>query len=135
MRFLNAIMGSCCKRVVRESADGYFCFTLEHGVSRQALFVRLMQRILSSAQCLAGGPFEFLSGDAKQPCALMHRGVEPPFVRCLKIDSELFHHLGALTNAVASQHRLTRLYGLMGPMPPCSAWASKYAGIELKTLR
>jgi hypothetical protein len=135
MRFLNAIMVSCFKRSNDKSADGYFCFTLEHGGSRQALLVRLMRRTLSSAQCLAGGPFEFFQGHARRPCELMQRGVEPPFVRCLKIDSELFHHLGALTNAVASQHRLTRLYGLMERMAPCSAWPSKFGSIELKTLR
>jgi hypothetical protein len=59
MRFLNAIMGSCIKRDERESADGYFCFTIEHGVIRRALLMRLMQHMLLSAQCLAGGPFEF----------------------------------------------------------------------------
>ncbi len=41
----------------------------------------------------------------------------------LKIDSELFHQLGALANAFASQHRLTRLHGLMERMLPCSASA------------
>jgi hypothetical protein len=59
MRFLNAIMGSCIKQSERESADGYFCFTLEHGVRRQTLLVRLMRRTLLSAQCLAGGSSEF----------------------------------------------------------------------------
>jgi hypothetical protein len=59
MRFLNAIMAPCFRRGDCKSADGYFCFTLEHGGSRQALLMRLMQRTLSSAQCLAGGPFEF----------------------------------------------------------------------------
>ena len=59
MRFLNAIMGSCIKQSERESADGYFCFTLEHGVKRQTLLVRLMQRTLLSAQCLAGGSSGF----------------------------------------------------------------------------
>jgi hypothetical protein len=59
MRFLNAIMEPCIKRNERESADGYFCFTLEHGVIRQTLLMRLMQRMLLSAQCLTGGPFEF----------------------------------------------------------------------------
>jgi hypothetical protein len=135
MRFLNATMASCFKRRDRESADGYFCFTLEHGVIRQALLMRLMQRTLSSAQCLTGGPFEFFSGRAKRARGHMRRGLEPPIVGCLKIDSELFHRLGALTNAFASQRRLTRLYGLMGRMPPCSAWPSNYASNELKTLR
>jgi hypothetical protein len=59
MRFLNAIMGSCIKQSERKSADGYFCFTLEHGVRRQALLMRLMQRTFLSAQCLAGGSSEF----------------------------------------------------------------------------
>jgi hypothetical protein len=135
MRYLNAIMASCFKRDERESADGYFCFTLEHGVIRRALLMRLMRRMLSSAQCLAGGPFEFFSERAKQPCELMDRGLEPPIVGCLKIDSELFHQLRALTNAVASEHRLTRLHRLMGDTSPRSAWPSSYAGSELKTLR
>jgi hypothetical protein len=135
MRFLNAIMASCFKRGERKSADGYFCFTLEHGVSRQALLMRWMQRTLLSAQCLAGGPSEFFSGRAKPALGLMHRGLEPPIVGCLKIDSELFHQLGALTNAFASQRRLTGLYGVMEHMLPCSAWPSNYAGNELKTLR
>jgi len=65
MRYLNAIMASCFKRDERESADGYFCFTLEHGAGRQALLMRLLQRMLSSAQCLAGGPFEFFFRHAK----------------------------------------------------------------------
>jgi hypothetical protein len=135
MRYLNAIMASCFKCDERESADGYFCFTLEHGAIRRALLMRLMQRMLLSAQCLAGGPFEFLSERAKRPRELRDRGLEPPIVGCLKIDSELFHQLGALTNAVASEHRLTRLHRLMGGMSPCSAWPSSYAGSELKTLR
>jgi hypothetical protein len=71
MRYLNAIMASCFKRGERESADGYFCFTLEHGVSRQALLMRLMQRTLLSAQCLAGGPLEFFSGRATRPRGLV----------------------------------------------------------------
>jgi hypothetical protein len=65
----------------------------------------------------------------------MHRGLKPPIVGCLKIDSELFHQLGALTNAFASPRRLTRLHGLMERMSPCSAWPSNYASNELKTLR
>jgi hypothetical protein len=51
--------GRASSRSERESADGYFCFTLEHGVRRQALLVRLMQRTFLSAQCLAGGSSEF----------------------------------------------------------------------------
>jgi len=70
MRYVNAIMGSCFKRGERKSADGYFCFTLEHGVGGQALLMRLMQRTLSSAQCLAGGPFEFFPGRARRPRGL-----------------------------------------------------------------
>jgi hypothetical protein len=97
--------------------------------------MRLMRRMLSSAQCLAGGPFEFFSERAKRPRELMDRGLEPPIVGCLEIDSELFHQLGALTNAVASEHRLTRLHRLMGGMSACSAWPSSCAGSELKTLR
>ena len=135
MRYLNAIMASCFRRDEGESADGYFCFTLEHGVVRRPLLMRLMQRMLLSAQCLAGGPFEFLSERAKRPRELRDRGLEPPIVGCLKIDSELFHQLGALTNAVASEHRLTRLHRLMGGNSPCFGWPFRYASRVLKTLR
>ena len=135
MCYLNAIMVSCFKRDERESADGYFCFTLEHRVSRQTLFMRLMQRMLSSAQCLAGGPFEFFFRRAKWSRGLVRGGGKAAFVGCLKIDSELFHQLGALANAFASRHRLTRLYGLMDRVLPLSVSPPSLAGHELKTLR
>ncbi|WP_158934430.1 hypothetical protein [Burkholderia sp. S171] len=135
MKNLNAIMALCFKRRDHKSADGYFCFTLEHGAGGQTLLMRLMQCMLSSAQCLAGGPLEFFFECAKQARGVVHRGLKPPIVGCLKIDSELFHQLGALTNAVAPERRLTRWYRLMGGMSPCSAWASRYAGRKLKTLR
>jgi hypothetical protein len=67
MQNLNAIMALCLRLVDHESADGYFCFTLEHGTGRRALLVRLMQRTLLSAQCLTGGPFEFFYGRVEQP--------------------------------------------------------------------
>ncbi|CAN7251511.1 hypothetical protein LJR029_003596 [Caballeronia sp. LjRoot29] len=135
MCILNAIMGSCIKHDERKSADGYFCFTLEHGVVRRTLLMRLMQRMLLSAQCLAGGPFEFFSERAKRPCELMSRGLEPPIIGCLIIDSELFHQLGALANAVAFEHRLTRLHRLMGGNSPCFGRPFRYASRVLKTLR
>jgi hypothetical protein len=72
MHKLNAIMARCFKRDDRESADGYFCFTLEHGGTGQALLMRLMQRTLLSAQCLTGGPFEFFFGRAVQPRGRPH---------------------------------------------------------------
>ena len=74
MCYLNAIMVSCFKRDERESADGYFCFTLEHDVGRQTLLMRLMQRMLSSAQCLAGGPFNFFSDVQSGPASLRVEG-------------------------------------------------------------
>jgi hypothetical protein len=135
MCYLNAITASCFKCDERESADGYFCFTLEHDVSRQTLLMRLLQRMLSSAQCLAGGPFEFFFGRAKWSCGLARRGGKAPFIGCFKIDSELFHQLGALANAFASRQCLTRLYGLMESVPRWSASPSNRAGNELKTLR
>jgi hypothetical protein len=72
MHNLNAIMAQCVRLVDHKSADGYFCFTLEHGAARHALLMRLMQRTLLSAQCLTGGPFEFFYGRAKQARRLVH---------------------------------------------------------------
>ena len=59
MRYVNAIMARCLKCSGRESADGYFCFSLEHRIRSRTLLMRLMRRTLLSAQCLAGGSSEF----------------------------------------------------------------------------
>jgi hypothetical protein len=119
MRYVNAIMARCLKCSGRESADGYFCFSLEHRIRNRALLMRLMRRTLLSAQCLTGGPFRFLSGRAKCDWRLIRRVVKPTFVGCMEIDSELFHQIGALANAFALWHRLTRLCGLMALTQPC----------------
>lgn len=135
MGYLNAIMASCCKRDKRESADGYFCFTLEHDVGRRTLFMRLMQCMLSSAQCLAGGPFEFFCRCVKWPRGPARGGGKAAFVGCFKNDSELFHQLGALANAFALRHRLTRSHSLTERVLSLSASPYGFALRDLKTLR
>jgi hypothetical protein len=80
-------------------------------------------------------PIRIFSERAMRPWELTDGGLEPPIVGCLIIDSELFHQLGALTNAVASGRRLTRLHRLMGGMSLVSRRHSSYAGRVLKTLR
>jgi hypothetical protein len=119
MRYVNAIMARCLKCSGRESADGYFCFSLEHRIRSRTLLMRLVRHTLLSAQCLTGGPFRFFYRRAKWHWRLMRWVVKPTFVGCMEIDSELFHQLGVLANAFALWRRLTRLCGVMALMQPC----------------